>query len=189
MAAVKRCGECKRHYPLQAIVCLECEEILEENSYLKFVWISIALSLVADLALVQLGVLQRWRIAEVLQFTGFLVFVGYPLWKVVQKIREPERPILRELGSIYTGRFDRALITTMLLAVALVWLDVIDTGGVATSKLLVNPEHVPIVRMFALTLMIIAIVSSIAMIIDQGLSFFDPRVKNTYIARERAARN
>jgi hypothetical protein len=109
------------------------------------------------------------------------LMVLYPAAKLVQRRRDPGRLIWREMGSVYTGRFDRLLIVGAIVVIALMWLGAVPTRHSG----MVHPDYAPIRLGWILATMLGWGVATVAMIVDQGVAFFDLRIANTYAKRYR----
>ncbi|MEM8934053.1 MAG: hypothetical protein AAGE94_22870 [Acidobacteriota bacterium] len=186
---MKTCPECSTLYPDDRLVCLECGEIFEDPPYTRFIGVTVVVG-----ALLQLGVsglgptsLAFWK--ETFMHGALLLSIGYPSWKVVQKLREPSRPTLAEMGSVFGSRSDRLMLLGLLLflvySAPTLWptLTSLAVDGVANDA--ATPAWLASFRALrALILTLVAAVVPLAAMIDQGLAFFDPRVVDTYILRE-----
>lgn len=183
LAPAKRCPECGKGYPIEAIVCVPCEQVLEERNYLRWVVISAAAGTGLAFALVKAEVLVSFRVRDAMELSAAVLLVAYPTSKLVQKLREPGRRVWREMGSVYSSRFDRALILGAL--VFFLGLATRVNTGLTADPNLVDPGHAPARRALAAGVALAGLAAMIAMLVDQGRAFFDPRVRNTYVARER----
>ena len=167
---------------------MPCEEILEEPTYLKMVVASLLASLLTVMLLVGVDILNQLRAIEVLELTAAYLLLGYPFLKLVQKVRRPERRVWREMGSIYTNRFDRVLIGLIVISAILIGTGAISPGNLGGQEVFVNPDHASIRAIVVLATAITGTVAAIAIIVDQGWDFFDFSIKNTYIHRARNQR-
>lgn len=169
---------------MAAVVCVPCEQVLEERNYLRWVIVSAVTGTAMAAALVKADVLLQLRVRDALELTAAVLLVTYPASKLVQWIFAPGRPVWREMGSVYSSRFDRAVIL-----VALIFFITLATRanlGLSADPNLVDPAHAPIRRALAASVAAAGLTAMMAMVVDQGRAFFDPRVRNTYVAREQA---
>ncbi len=156
-----------------------CGEILETRFYLRCVLVASVVALGLALVLVRVGWLSRFSSAEVIMMLTAILAVGYPAAKVVQKLRQPSRSILLEMGSVYTSRFDRVIIMSAIAAVVML------VSGMFTlsASELVHPDYAPIRAVWIWTSITLWDLAVLGMILDQRLAFFDLRVANVYVDR------
>jgi hypothetical protein len=181
---VKTCPTCEDELEIQDLVCLDCGEVLEDGPYTSLCFGAVVSAAALHGGLVSLGLYGRFALTEVIILTSVIIAVTYPAVKLVQKRRDPERPILAEILSVYTDRSDRVFFLLILAACIL-----IVTGHAPAGALTRTPVHpqFALVRFIATTWGVVFFTLWIlASILDQGLAFFDPRIANTYVHRERA---
>jgi hypothetical protein len=177
----KHCSSCGRSYDVGAVVCVPCEVVFEEAAYLRWIWVASALALVAVGLMTYFGILERFSISEAFKISAALLLLLYPLAKVVQKARDPRRPVLREMGSVFSGRFDRALVLALLLFAVLTMGGGLHLPLRSASSLAYRPIRFAVDWFVTL----VGLASVVAIIIDQGTAFFDFRIRNTYVERYR----
>jgi hypothetical protein len=179
---IKRCSSCGRTYPADAVVCVGCVVVFEETPYLTWVAVTSAIALGIEWWMLRSGRVRAFSVLEAIEIGTALLLTGYPIFKVVQKVRDPRRPVLREMGSVWSGRYDRALILMLLLFVPFVF-----AGGMKLlAPALPTDDGVP----FYVDAYVGAggLIAALAIVIDQKLAFFDFRIRNTYVERYRPKR-
>jgi hypothetical protein len=182
---MKECPDCRKQYPVGRLICLDCFEILEEKVFLRFVWVTLALAVALQLAFQHLGVRGTGFLPEVFMNEAFLLVLSYPTWKLIQKLRDTRRQVLQEIGSLYSDRTGRLVLLGLLVFV--IYLSPKILPALLLGTVMVDPADPVWYSMFwtvrAALLLAISIIP-IAAIVDQGLTFFDPREPNTYLKRE-----
>jgi hypothetical protein len=183
----KRCAECGAEYEPYRLVCLECMEVLEDNAYLRFVVWTTVLAAGLQLGLRYFGVTSGRFIAEVFMTEVFLLVVACPVWKALQKIREPGRPVLAEMASVLGDRWMRA----GLLVVIALFLYRLPAIAASFAELLESPQalwasgpYAAFARVRILVVMSIGSLVFIGAVIHQGWRFFDFRIENNCLLRE-----
>ena len=176
----KTCTDCDRVYPITALVCPQCEESFEIATYSRCFALAAALAALAIGALVLLDVLVSFAVAEMLVLSVTFTLILYPLAKLTHKRRDPERRVVLEAGSVWSGRRERALLLLLLAFAAVV---AIDGGELGSPSDLVEPSHASIRTAVIAATVIAGLAVCLAAMFDQGLRFFDPRVGNTYVDR------
>lgn len=180
----KECDACGRRYALSRTVCLDCDQGLDDAAYTRAVlfWLGIA-------ALFEGGLYVSGGrtgggldyLGDAVQTAALLILVGWPLFKLVQKLREPARPVLRELGSLYADRVGRGLVVALVGFVAYLWHDGFDVPLVPVEASWIG--WFDLVRIWGF--LVVGGLALLVTLLDQGLQFFDPRVRHTYSRRER----
>ena len=182
---MKECPECERQYSIDRLICLDCVETLEDKTYLRFIWVTMAVAVIFHLWLQQWSELGRGLIREALKTEVFLLLISYPSWKVLQKLRNPKRRVLREMGSVFAERSDRLMVLGLSVFLLLSLPGLVST--LSSWELNLEPGRPLWLTWFLavrLWVFLAALFVPIAVMIDQGWRFFDPRIQNTYSDRE-----
>lgn len=181
---MKRCDTCGEDgFHATDLVCLECEEVLENEPYLRVCWAGITLAAALHGGLLWLGFYPHFSIPEVIVLCAAIIAILYTVQKIVQMRRDPERPVIAEILSVYTDRSDRIFFILILAAAALVFAGLDPT----TSLRRVPIDQRFATARFALTLygFLFFTLWIFGSIRDQGVAFFDMRIANTCVDRER----
>lgn len=184
---MKNCSECNKAHLISSLICEDCEEILEELLYLRFVWGTLIIAILVQILFSNLGQHGAGFIFEVLMNEAFFLITSYPVWKIIQKIKEPERKILQEMGSIFSERSDRIMMIVLLIMALFLSPKVFPAlfswefkqGSIETIWYLtfwIIRTWVALLAMFFVP---------IAIMVDQGFRFFDMRIPNTYLGRDQ----
>jgi hypothetical protein len=187
---MKTCPECLAENPLSALFCSACDTVLEERFYLRSITFCTALAVALHGMLVALDFYPRFSIAEVFVFATVLLLVVYPACKLHQKWLRPERPIGREMLSVYGDRWGRLMFSGLLVySLYSLLRRPTSLGGLLN---LLRPETATPLALFqtvrawisvGLTFGILGVV--LLIIASQGLVFFDFRIANTLRERYR----
>lgn len=173
---------CGGHYPLGDLFCDECREALEETHYRLWIVVTFGAAAAIEWLFAHGGVLREFRATEAIMLGTLLLQLAYPLAKLVQKLRDPERHVLREMGSVFADRWSRVLFISAWIYVGLLWSGRLPKSPVGAGNL-VDPSDAPLrAALVTTSLAGFAIVSAL-LLADQGLRFFDLRVANTYRQR------
>ena len=113
---MKTCPECSTSYPPSRVLCLHCNEILEEKHYLRLVWATFIVALAFHFILGRLDYPGTGFISESFKTEVFLLIYSVLFWKLFQKWKNPDRRVMYELASLYSDRLGRLLILGLLLA-------------------------------------------------------------------------
>src|SRR6185295_7955948 len=105
-------------------LCLHCNQTLEENQYLRLVYATFAIAFGFHLILRNAGYPGTGLISETFMTEVLLLIPVVAVWKLVQKIREPQRKILYELVSLYSDRTGRILIIGLMIVTILYFLGI-----------------------------------------------------------------
>lgn len=176
---LKRCSSCGRSYPPDAVVCVGCEVVFEESPYLRWIGVTSVIALGIEWWLLRSGTIEAFSVLEAIEIGTALLLTGYPLSKLVQKLRDPRRPVLREMGSVWSGRWDRVLVLILLLFVPFAF-----AGGVKLmASVLPSDDGVP--WYIDAYVGVGGLLAALAIVIDQKGAFFDFRIRNTYVERYR----
>jgi hypothetical protein len=177
----KTCSSCGRAFGLESVVCVPCEEVLENGHYLRWITVTSVMAIGAVVWMMRSGILDGFSIAQAFKIEAALLLVCYPAAKIVQKWREPERPVLREMGSVFAGRSDRIMVLCLLAFALLLAIGPLrPTPRAAGAR-----EGAWILDGISWFVALGGLAACVAIVIDQGKSFFDLRIRNTYVERFR----
>ena len=180
----KRCDHCEVVHSMQDLVCDDCEFVFEEWSYVLWLLASAALAWISVWLLARWDVLIEFQVRDWLSVAIAYMVLLYGGAKLVQRVVTPNRPVLSEIGSVFAGRWDRAFLLYIhgyaLIMLAQTWGCVGNNFADASN----GPYWAALVWFNAIVLTGVVV----AVVRDQGASFFDPRVRNTYVARSVANR-
>jgi hypothetical protein len=180
---VKTCSECKRKCEDVEVLCPACGSVLEEKNYLKFIYWTTGLALATVYGAKQLGLITEMNVLAVFVLEAGLLLAVYPASKLIVKIRQPNRPVCAEMGSVFSPRYDRILIMSLMTVIALA---ATGTPPIRVALGRVTPGTAWFVAILKWEVFLGSLAAMLAMLVDQGLSFFDLRIANTY--RHRATR-
>jgi hypothetical protein len=107
---MKACSQCGKTYSPSRVLCLDCNEILEEKDYLRLVWLTLAIAFLVHFILGRYGFAGSGLIKESLMSEVVVLVVCVGAWKCIQKAKSPQRRILYELASLYSDRSGRVAI-------------------------------------------------------------------------------
>jgi len=183
---VKKCSECNRVYSQSVLVCEFCREALEDSTYSRIclAGMAVALGWQGLLYLTNLSRESFWSEAFI-NATVFLILI-YCAVKLLDKVREPERPVLREIESVLSGRLYRLAFLALLVYLAFnIGLPLFIVGSAISG--IEEPGHgfthiygqyqsIRRVVLFGAPLLTV-----ILLLQKQGLRFFDFRQPNSSI--------
>lgn len=181
-ARVKVC--CDEAYPLHDLFCAQCGEALEETHYRLWIVVTTVVAAATVWLLAHSDVLVKFRWPDVLILEVFLLQIAYPAAKAFQKMRDPERPVLREMASVFADRWSRVLFIAAWVFIAMIWLRVVPRSTVAGHNL-VDPSMLPLRTAISTVSFAGFAVTSALVLVDQGPRFFDLRSSNTASPRRR----
>lgn len=181
MSDAKTCPECRATTDPVLILCGACGSPLEGTLYLRFIYGTSLAAIGADVALWKLSFIDRFSVPLAFQLEAALLLVAYPLFKLLTKLRDPRRRVASEMGSAFSSRYDRALVTGLIALVVLIGLGVMRLGGLEPAIAPGLGGAKAALNWFNL---LGGLIAAVAMIRDQGLRFFDFRVRNTYQGRK-----
>lgn len=175
--AAKTCDSCEARWAPTAILCRDCDDVLEDVPYRNLLWRCVAAGVMFQMLFGRYADDSFWGGA--LHHTTTFLFVLYPLRKLADKLANRRRRVLWEMGSLFSDRYSRGLVTALLVFVIvnIVGPDAAFTGAPDWYVAYDNLSTLWI-RMFGLG-------AFFYMLIDQGLAFFDLRKANTYAERGR----
>lgn len=175
----QRCSGCGARTASGWLVCARCGQAFEDDTWVKAVWVTLALAVLVEVGLHLSGV-RPWSIVELfMNETSFMV-LGYAGLKVVQKLRQPERRVLDEAASIFSSRGMRLVLLAMLLLLAVAFAGAAPLGTWAEG----SPGFW---RWLRYALVIPAAPLVVALCIWRfGLPFFDLRVAQPLARRPPA---
>ncbi len=177
---MKSCGDCRTENDSLEILCSACGSPLDTKIYLRCIYATSVLALAGVATLRVLQLVDRFSIPLAFELEVAALLVVYPLIKLWTKLRQPSRRVGREMGSVFSPRYDRALVTALLVFVSLIWFGALRIEGLQgpLDSRLTHAKH-------ALDLLVTVggLAAVAAMIRDQGPRFFDFRVANTYADR------
>jgi hypothetical protein len=155
--------------------------VLEHAKYKLIIAVTglAAVGLVAIFA--RTGVLTRFSWLEPFKLQAFLMILSYPTAKAIEKLRDPGRQVLQEMGSVYSSRLDRCLL--LLLSAAIITIATEQRPAVGPTAY--APPYAAVAAATSLVTALTSVVVIVACVVDQGLAFFDLRIANTYVERER----
>lgn len=180
--SVKTC--CDGAYPLHELFCTQCGEALEETHYRMWIVVTLVAAAALEWWLAATGVLIKIRWPEVLMLEVLLLQLAYPAAKLVQKVRNPARPVLREMASVFADRWSRILFIAAWVFVALLWARLVPRSA-GLTKNLVDPSDAGVRHLLVQLDMIGFAIASALILATQGIRFFDLRVPNTLSPRYR----
>jgi hypothetical protein len=184
--AMKTCSECKEQYANDRLVCLQCNKSLEDQSYLNWILWTLLLSVPLAIVLRLLGYRGAGMVLEVIIWEPALLAVLYPIAKVVQRIRDPSRPVLDEMKSVFGERANRI---GLLIAIAFFgwfsWTMHGSHGEGRTPVSLMDPSWKDIVFWGRASVLLLLPVAGFLLVFDQGWRFFNLKIANTYAEQER----
>ncbi|MBX2800114.1 MAG: hypothetical protein KTR31_20720 [Myxococcales bacterium] len=166
-------------------VCLDCDESLDSWTYSLACLVALAGGMALEGSFAAMG-LRPWEgwfsfIADAFASCVPLLIFGYPVFKLYQKWKTPARPTLRELGSAFSDRLSRVLV--LLLAAFVASLAI---GGLRLPLTPPDPSFIGWYDLVQAWFLLLAFTGLLAaFLLDQGLAFFDLRIRNTYAKRER----
>lgn len=178
MSDAKICPECAARSEPLLILCEGCGASLEGTLYLRFIYGTSLAAIGADLLLWKLSFIDRFSVPLAFQLEVALLLVSYPLFKLITKLRDPRRRVASEMGSAFSSRYDRAIVTGLIVFVLLIGLGLLRLDGLEPAVDLGGARYA--LSWFTLLGGLLAVA---AMIRDQGLRFFDFRIQNTYRGR------
>lgn len=176
----KTCSDCDAKNDGERILCCACGAPLETTLYLRFIYGTSLVAVVADFALTRLGLLHAFSVPLAFELEVALLLVTYPLFKLATKRLAPRRRVSVEMGSTFSSRFDRAMVTAAIVLVLLFATGALRISGVPTE---LDPRLAGAKAVLDVAISIGGVLAIAAMLRDQGLAFFDLRVRNTYQAR------
>jgi hypothetical protein len=174
----KHCPECNRRFSVDEVVCVKCETIFEERTYLSWIGITSVIALGLVWWMQRQGLLATFSLVEALKYEAALLLSMYPTAKLVQKIRDPRRPVLREMGSVFSSRSDRAMILMLMLVYPAAFSGLFPRWLPSSPQ---NAFHLGIIGFVSIA----GAIACLAIVFDQKLAFFDFRIRNTYVERYR----
>jgi hypothetical protein len=127
-----RCSRCGTENPINTIQCIVCNKVILNGLEYFFINLSVAaLLLAANLAC--FAIYDRPKLNGILNELTYQIFpsicVATLFVKFIQKARNPERNIKRELVGLYTDTTGRLLIILVCLTIAWITPDLIKNGG------------------------------------------------------------
>ena len=179
---VKTC--CDGAYPSHALYCSQCGEALEETHYRLWIVLTLLAAVAVEWWLAATGVLVRFRWPEVLMLEVLLLQFAYPLAKLAQKARNRERPVLREMATVFADRWSRILLIAAWVFIGLLWARVLPRST-ALGKNLIDPSDAALRQLLVRIDLAGFAVASALILASQGIRFFDLRVPNTLSPRHR----
>lgn len=177
MTDAKTCSDCRATSDPVSILCGACGSPLETTLYLRFIYGTSLAALGADFALWKLSLIDRFSIPLAFQLEVALLLLAYPLFKLFTKLKDPRRRVASEMGSAFSSRYDRLLAMGLIVFVILIGLGLVRLGGL---ELAVAPGLGGARTALSWFSLLGGLIAVVAMIRDQGLRFFDLRVRNTY---------
>ncbi len=180
---MKRCSQCEVPNGLPELFCGACGQVLEESTYLRAIAICSALSVATHGVLRLVGVYTRFSVAELFVLATFFLMVLYPAYKLLQKRREPERPIGREMLSVHGDRWSRVILLALLVLGASFLLKPNSLGLIAGKPLIVHEGFKALRYWVSLSVGVVGYAVALIIVWTQGWAFFDPRVEHTYRGR------
>lgn len=177
MSDTKICPDCGAQSDRLLVLCGACGASLEGTLYLRFIYGTSLAAIGADFALWKLSLLERFSVPLAFQLEVALLLVSYPLFKLLTKLRDPRRRVAAEMGSAFASRYDRALASSLIVLVVLIGLRLLRLGGLEPALAPELGQAKAALSWFNLGGGLLAVAT---MIRDQGLRFFDFRIRNTY---------
>lgn len=175
---VKTCSDCERTHDAAQLLC-PCGEVLETSHYLRWIWITSVLALATVAALVAFGAMRSFSILEVVVMEAAYLVVLYPGAKLMQSRKDRDRPVSAEMGSVFSGRYDRCLVLGAIAGIVYAW----SFSAGASALGVVDPAYAPVRTVWLWVAMILWVTAIAAIVRDQGLALFDLRIANTYAHR------
>ena len=148
---MKTCSDCGTNSSNLLTICPECEGILEESQQTRIVWFCATVSLVVTFLMQKAGVEGRGLFTEAIMNAAALMVVVSIVWKIVQRLQDPERNPLRELVSFYSDRIGRTIVILVAVAVVLLELGALQFLEFAPSVELTPLRAVRVAVIFGFT--------------------------------------
>lgn len=177
---VQTCSDCGGRTASGWLVCARCGQPFEDDTWVNTVWVTVVLAGLVEVVAHLTG-LRPWSLVQLfMNETSFMV-LGYTGLKVLQKVRDPARPVLDEALSVFSTRGMRLVLLLMLLMLGLAFAMAAPLGTWS--------EGAPGVwRWLRYALVIPATPLLVALCIWRfGLGFFDLRVAQPLRRRPPAA--
>jgi len=170
----KHCASCGNAEPKNALLCLDCHEVFEDATWLRFVYVTLAVSLLAEIVFHFSGH-HTFRISEVFINEALLLTLSYPLVKFLQWKRDPERPVVAEFFPVFS---DRSMRFAVIAVCAYVIYAVIKVAIAFSGAAPVFIWSVWIVFWLAAVLFAACFIVVGGIFWQYGLSSLAPRIEN-----------
>ena len=116
---MKHCPKCRTAYADEVIVCPICEEVFEDSTFLLLIAVTTLVAVLGTWLLMRSGVYDAFSLTEVFAWEALLLILCYVPLKIAQKIHRPQRPVIREMVSVYSSRIGRLMM--FALAIYTLW--------------------------------------------------------------------
>lgn len=178
---MKTCPQCGHSYPLSRVLCVPCNEILDEKPYLRLVWVTLAIAFAFHFVLARFGYAGHGIVKETFMTEAFLLIISVLVWKGAQKWRTPQRRVLYELASLYSDRWGRLLVLGITLFALLAFSGVLKFNA---DRL---PEPTAVTGFRLIRIYVILGLGAFYVLVVFGVqkfAFFDFRLQNSLVRRE-----
>lgn len=170
---VRLCPECETP-TAGPLVCQHCGKAFEEATLSRFTTLCFAVAVLAQLALKAVGINASF-LRETLLSGTFLIIVSYASFKIAQRVRHRDKPVLDEAVSAFSDGISRLLL--LLLLVVCAWHLFPALAFILQGKPLAqSPGEPALYRTFRevrrITIMAAGVPFAIYAVIRQGRAFF-----------------
>ena len=171
---MKKCTECNHDNSLDRVLCISCNNNLENSLYYRVTFICFSISLIVNYfssnskLMVKTGLLGLF----LLSWTMLII-------KFYQKFKNRERKISYELASLYSDKFDRILIISVL--VWMVYLFITPSTGAPTDLEVAGNKGSSFITY---SNVILSTSYLVVLFWHQGLDFFNFKESNSFTRKE-----
>lgn len=179
------CTECGSILEPGQLACSGCGDLPEEATFLRWVWIGIIPAAALHFILGRFGIEGSGFLRETFMTLSLVVLPGYGVTKIVQKLRDPSRPVLDEAVSVFSDRFGRVLLIVLVVVAAWYVVPAVYLTAAGFKFRPSTPEPLWFTRYVQLRWLVMCFVSVFGLfaILRQGPQFFNPYVRSTYERR------
>ncbi|MBI2375795.1 MAG: hypothetical protein HYV07_17495 [Deltaproteobacteria bacterium] len=168
---------------MEEVLCVSCDAVLDDRNYTVVALACVVVAGAIELSLVGAGLLEKLRLLDLVMISAALIMLAWPAFGLLRWVQNRERPVLRELASVYSERFERGLIVGMFVFLALAAFDALPFGPITPTG--ADPRLAPASKLMRWVLLYLGPVEAALIVLSQGPKFFDFRIKNPYVLARR----